>query len=465
MKVRIIKESLSGATIDKKFVEFLGYILGVELGRGQFGLVYSIFDQKTRKEFAIKVVSKSSSGFDRERTNYKNIQDFVEQREFDRTHRKIADLTITDKLVSDYLPKIYLMDEHPKSGDLYIVMEKLIPLSDDEEKEWMGATSAMAWLLRRNPEAKTPSANLYDRIIDTGAPDIEFSNEKARQIVDLIARSPEHPDVRANRQKYEDYIADGSDDDTNTKKYVAFVRSFMNKQKQAKAPVAANENIIDNLDLLWQENETARKTINASIDVIVNAYNDGQSKDISTDPEFMAFILDALYDVIFAQKQPFQYVKGGKVDALHRGYGQTDDIFKIDWEGEGIQKNPLGHKYIPKNPRQRTAISRPSGMKFKQDDQGRNIIPDSLSLKGLIDRLKDTRLGQKYRFNPVMDAVEELAEDWDIQVVDLHNANVMKRANGQVVFVDVGLFSTRTRQAMKSGIFEHTKRKIKVRIT
>ena len=34
----------------------------------------------------------------------------------------------------------------------------------------------------------------------------------------------------------------------------------MNKQKQAKAPVAANENIIDNLDLLWQENETARKS-------------------------------------------------------------------------------------------------------------------------------------------------------------------------------------------------------------
>ena len=460
---QILKESQSSATIDSNFVDNLGFILGAELGRGQFGLVYSVFDKRQKNEYAIKVVDSKSSGFDREEKNYENIKDFVEQQEFSRTSSKIADLEIYDKLVSDYLPKIYSIDKNPKNGDLYIVMEKLVPLSDDENKEWMGATSAMAWLLRRDPDSSKKSADLYDRIVDTGAEDVQFNDEKARQIVDLIARSPEHPEVRRNREKYENYIAAGSDDDTNTKQFVAFVRNFMAKQKKMKAPVAANENIIDNLDIMWQENKTARSVINASIDVIVNAYDDGQSTDISTDPEFMAFILDALYDVIFAQKQPFQYKKGGKVDALHRGYGQTDDIFKIDWEQEGVMPNPIKQSYVPKNPRQRGPRPGPSGMKFTQDEKGRNIIPDSMSLKGLIDTFKDTRIGQKYRFNPIMNAAEELAEDWDIEIIDLHNANVMKRANGQIVFVDVGLFNTRTRQQMRSGIFEQ-KRTIKVKI-
>ncbi len=464
MKIRIIKESLAQVSIDKNFVDSMGFILGVELGRGQFGLVYSIFDKKQKKEYAMKVVSKQSDGFEREKRNYLNIEEFVEQQQFNRTSRKIEDVEIYDKLVSDFLPKIFIVNESPK-GDLYIVMEKLIPLSDKENKEWMGATSAMAWLLRRNPDSSSASGTLQDRIVDTGAPDVEFNNEKARQIVDLIAKSPEHPKVRGNREKYENYIASGSDDDSNTKQYFNFVRSFMAKQKKARSPVAANENIIDGLDLMWQENPQARKVINASIDVIVGAYDDGQSKDISTDPEFMAYLLDALFDVIFAQKQPFQYKKGGKQDALHRGYGQTDDIFKIDWEAEGIKPNPINKPYTPKNPRQKQPTPPSSGMKFKQDDQGRNIIPKDMRLKGLIEKFKDTPIGQKYRYNPIMNAAEELAEDWDIEIIDLHNANVMKRANGQVVFVDVGLFGTRTRQPMRSGIFESKKRLIKIKIT
>mgnify|MGYP002012960676 CR=1 FL=1 len=102
-------------------------------------------------------------------------------------------------------------------------------------------------------------------------------------------------------------------------------------------------------------------------------------------------------------------------------------------------------KYIPKNPRQRAPAPPYSGEKFTQDDKGRNIIPKSMQLKDLIEKFKDTPLGQKFAFNPVMNAVEELAEDWDIEIVDLHNANVMKRANGQVVFVDIGLFVTKQR--------------------
>jgi len=464
MKIRIIKESVDQIVIDKNFVESMGFIVGAELGRGQFGLVYSILDKKQKKEYALKVVSKSSNGFAREKQNYLNIEEFVEQQQFNRTSRKIEDVEVYDKLVSDFLPKIFSVNEST-NGDLYIVMEKLVPLSDKENREWMGITSAIAWRMRRDPETRSYFRALEDRIIDTGAKDIEFNNEKARQIVDLIAKSPEHPEVRRKREKYENYIAAGSDDDSNTKQYFAFVRQFMAQQKKAKTPVAASKNIIDGLDVMWQENPEARKVINASIDVIVSAYNDGQSKDISTDPEFMAYLLDALFDVVFAQKHPFQYKKGGKQDALHRGYGQTDDIFKIDWEGEGIKPNPINKAYTPKNPRQKQPTPPPSGMKFKQDDKGRNIIPDTMSLKGLIEKFKDTPIGQKYRYNPIMNAAEELAEDWDIEIIDLHNANVMKRANGQIVFVDVGLFGTRTRQPMRSGIFESKKRLIKVKIT
>jgi hypothetical protein len=41
----------------------------------------------------------------------------------------------------------------------------------------------------------------------------------------------------------------------------------------------------------------------------------------------------------------------------------------------------------------------------------------------------------------------------------------MKRADGQFVIADIGLFNTKTVQSMKSGIFESKNRKIKVKIT
>ena len=72
-----------------------------------------------------------------------------------------------------------------------------------------------------------------------------------------------------------------------------------------------------------------------------------------------------------------------------------------------------------------------------------------MELRDLIEKFKDTPLGQKFAFNTIMNAVEELAEDWDIEIVDLHNSNVMKRANGQVVFVDVGLFVTKQRPVVQ----------------
>ena len=115
---QILKESQSSATIDSNFVDNLGFILGAELGRGQFGLVYSVFDKRQKNEYAIKVVDSKSSGFDREEKNYENIKDFVEQQEFSRTSSKIADLEIYDKLVSDYLPKIYSIDKNPLEWSL-----------------------------------------------------------------------------------------------------------------------------------------------------------------------------------------------------------------------------------------------------------------------------------------------------------------------------------------------------------
>ena len=385
MKIRIIRESLSKATIDKQFVgNTLGFMVQRELGRGKFGVVFAIQSRKDRKNYALKVVSSQTpkKGFEREKNNYNVIKKFVDQHELTRDTTKIEDLTIVHELVSDYLPKVHQIVEHPQNGDLYIVMERLIPLSDKENREWMGATSAMAWLLRRSPGSASRSRGLEDRIIDTGGSDLTFNTEKARQIVDLVANSPEHQKVRANRQKYEDYIIKGSDDDSNTRQYISFVRNFVEKQAKSNIPVAANLNIIDNLDTLWQESPEARKVINASIDIIIGAFDDGISKDISTDPEFMAYILDELFNVVFSQKQPFQYMKGGEQDALHRGYGQTDKIFKTDWEGEGIKPNPIKRNYIPKNlPKGKKPRMPSSGTRFKQDEKGRNIIPNELSSK------------------------------------------------------------------------------------
>ena len=49
------------------------------------------------------------------------------------------------------------------------------------------------------------------------------------------------------------------------KQYISFVRNFVEKQAKSNIPVAANLNIINNLDTLWQESPEARKVINASI--------------------------------------------------------------------------------------------------------------------------------------------------------------------------------------------------------
>ena len=57
-----------------------------------------------------------------------------------------------------------------------------------------------------------------------------------------------------------------------------------------------------------------------------------------------------------------------------------------------------------------------------------------------------------------------MGRDWNIQAKDMHNANVMKRADGQYVIADIGLFNTKIMQSMKSGIFESKKRVIRVKI-
>ena len=447
MKIKIVrnKDKISEAkrkvlpSVDGYYVyNTLGFKVGKELGKGDYGIVHSVISNRDRKEYAMKVVSKSSDGYAREKRNYENVMDFVNDQEKKQTSYKIADLKILNKLVSDYLPKIYAVEEHPKTGDLYIIMEKLMPLSPDEAKEWMTTTSGLAYL-------QDYAGLLGDMIMDTQGSSLIFDEEKARAIVDLLSKSPEHQMIKRNREKYENYIAKGSDDSTNAKEYINFVKSFNKKQMDSGFPAAIDKDILSNIGLLYEESPKARRTINAVIDVIVSAYDDGQSTDISNDPEMMAYLLDALFDVIFAQKNPFQYKKSGVRSPLYQGYGQTSDIFKINWEDEGIKPNPIKQKYIPKNPRQRAPAPPYSGEKFTQDDEGRNIIPKSMQLKDLIEKFKDTPLGQKFAFNPVMNAVEELAEDWDIEIVDLHNANVMKRANGQVVFVDIGLFVTKQR--------------------
>ena len=146
-------------------------------------------------------------------------------------------------------------------------------------------------------------------------------------------------------------------------------------------------------------------------------------------------VLGSIFDIVFSQKYPMKYSKDPDAESVYQtGYGQSSDIYDIDispnpklreqktqYDAIGVQKNP----------------AQPGGEKMKP---------------------------QKYPFDAIISAIRRLGRDWNIQAKDMHNANIMKRADGQFVIADIGLFNTKILQSLKSGIFESKNRKIKVKI-
>ena len=180
------------------------------------------------------------------------------------------------------------------------------------------------------------------------------------------------------------------------------------------------------LETLWELNPEFKKFFNNLATIIVKMYDDGSDDDIFSDPGLIGMILSGIYPVIFAQKYPLQYTDDKYADAFKTGYGKSSKIYDLD-----VQPNPIV-KEQEINP----------AVKYKQPQHE----------------------PKKYPFDPVVAAIRELGEVFNIKAADLHNSNVMKRENGQFVFVDVGLFKTKTSKPAVSGVFEEARRKIKVKI-
>ena len=76
-KGEIIAEA---ATVDTNYLKDQGIILQQELGSGMFGVVYEVIADvgDGNKRYALKFVSNQSKGYAREKSNYKNVKQFVE---------------------------------------------------------------------------------------------------------------------------------------------------------------------------------------------------------------------------------------------------------------------------------------------------------------------------------------------------------------------------------------------------
>ena len=147
-----------GATVDKDYLKSQGIILQKELGSGMFGVVYEVIADvgDGNKRYALKFVSDQSKGYAREKSNYQNVKQFVELANIRQDAEAIR--------VSKILPVIYSVSEH--SGGLYIIMEKLIPLSESEKKLFMSEVSGLAYYYSQKGQ-KSSGERLINYIIRT----------------------------------------------------------------------------------------------------------------------------------------------------------------------------------------------------------------------------------------------------------------------------------------------------------
>ena len=192
----------------------------------------------------------------------------------------------------------------------------------------------------------------------------------------------------------------------------------------------------DAIDQLYFTNSDFKKFFQGVSSFLVSQYKgDTPDEKFTDDGGFVGMVLGSIFDIVFSQKYPMKYSKDPDAESIYQtGYGQSSGIYDADispnrklkeqkaqYDTSGVQKNP----------------SQPAGKKMKP---------------------------QKYPFDSIISTIRRLGRDWNIEAKDMHNANIMKRADGQFVIADIGLFNTKILQSIKSGIFENKKRKIKVKI-
>jgi hypothetical protein len=419
MKVKIIKEALISETIDKDYLKQQGITLLNKLGEGMFGVVYEVIADvgEGDKRYALKYVTDDSQGYARERKNYQAIKNFVELGNI----RQDAEAQKLGKI----LPIIYSVSE--RRGRLYIIMEKLIPLSVAEEKLFMSEISALAYhYSMKGNEGR--GEQLIDYIIDRdGNVGMTFGADMATAIVKAVMRAPEYKHIK-------------KDPHTHIKNILSGGKSYMTTEVMK---IWEDSNMVDDIkhlaiDELYKLNKDFNKFLNGVSTLLVDEYRGDYGEEegafLGDDGDFVGMVMGSLFDIIFSQKYPMKYSKNpGQEASYETGHGQSSEIWDAD-----VQPNP----------------------KLKEQKKQYNT-------KGVtgnpVQKSPGKTRPQKYPFDAIISAIRKLGRDWNIEAKDMHNANVMKRADGQFVIADIGLFNTKVLQSIKSGIFE-SKRKIKVKI-
>ena len=400
MKVRILNEGLLKEKIDKEYLSSeSNIILGNLLGSGMFGKVYNAAVQTDSgwERMALKYVPGHSDGFSKERRNYKDIKKFVDLSSLGDDAKA--------KRVAKFLPIIYSVSEH--NDDLYILMEKLIPLSPKEKKEFLGTINTLA-MAYKDKSKQRMGDHLIDFIEDTDGKSLNFGRDRAYAIVRALSKVDEFKSLNDNQEQSVRHITKYNKDDGLGVKLLDSVKGD---------PMVAYHDT-EALRVLQSVNKKFKFFFNGLVSLMDRAY--AGSRDVFSDKYVAPMGISYLFSLIFAQKYPLQYKGEEEYSRFKSGYGQSSDIYNLD-----IKKNPIKEE---------------------------NPIPKK---SYLLDPAK------KYLFDPIVNAIKVLSKEYGINVLDLHNDNVMKRENGQYVFVDVGLFET---YAMKEGR-KRTKASIKVKIT
>tara|TARA_Y100000593_G_scaffold92588_1_gene184737 strand:- start:474 stop:1817 length:1344 start_codon:yes stop_codon:yes gene_type:complete len=413
-----IKKEVIAEAIDKDYLKQQGIQIGAELGSGMFGVVYAITADvgEGMGSYALKYVDRTSPGYVRERKNYQAAKKFVELANI-RQDAEAQKLGLI-------LPIVYSVSEH--GNGLYIIMEKLIPLSSEEEKLFMGEVAGLAYMYSEKFH-QSRGEQLIDYIIDRdGNIGIKFGDDKAMAAIKSIVKAPEYYHLKSDMQKLIPIISNPDNSDKHGE--LIFAAWADSAQMDDVKYVALEE--------LFKLNKDFRVFMNGIGKVLITQARDPsteQSTNMLKEKDFIGMLMNDLFNTIFSQKYPMKYTDDPHSSPFDTGHGQSSEIWDAD-----IQPNPklketkkqYGVTNVTANPAQKG---------------GKRVSP------------------QKYPFDAIISAIRKLGRDWNIVAKDMHDANVMKRANGQFVIADIGLFNTKMIQSMKSGIFE-SRRKIKVRI-
>jgi len=419
MKIKIVEKKrgeidkvLISERVDTNYLNSVGVALGKRLGKGAFGIVFEVAADlgDGLKEYALKYVDHTSPGFVRERKNYQGIKKFVD----------LANATQDTEAIklSQVLPIIHSVSEH--QGNLFILMEKLIPLSSSEEKLFMNHIHGMAMHYSERGNVGH-GEGLLNKIIDKdGEVGLIFDVDRARAMVKMLSKAQEFRILKKNPQKYVDMIMAGGSDINSEAIIDALDGGKMTNDIEHEA-----------IRSLFEKNQKFKKFFNGISRVIISTYKDQNSTDVFNDIPFMGMVLSQIFKIVFAQRYPMKYSDDfDQASAFQTGYGQSSEIYDTDT--------------IP-NP------------KLSEDYDISGLEPNPAQ------QATDKPSPQKYPFDSLISAVRKLGRDWMVVAKDMHNANVMKRANGQYVIADIGLFNVKQVQSFQSGIFE-SKRKIKVKV-